>query len=1087
MQHKLCRIVALALTFGAANLFGQATAQIQGVIADPTGSALPEATVKAIQTDTGTERSAVSGPDGTYVLPNLPIGPYRLEASKSGFSTAAQTGIVLQVNSNPTINITLQVGAVTQTIEVTAEAPLIETQTTSIGGIIDNKRILELPLNGRNPVELIQLVGAAVPGGGNGTAGMPGGLNISVAGGQLSGIGYQLDGTMYNNLFDAVNLPFPFPDALQEFKVETSTMTAQNGTHASAAVSASIKSGTNQIHGSLFEFLRNGKMNARNSFAARRDTLKRNQYGGTIGGPIVKNQLFFFAGYQGTKTSSDPADLTGFVLTPAMLAGDFNQCSTFPAAIRDPNGGNFVGRQIPVSRFSPQALAVTKFLPKSGDPCGKVSYGPINKINEHQVLGRVDYNINSKHQLFGRYMATTYKTPPSYALSGNILDSVNGGLDDLAQTAAIGHTYLATPNLVNQFRFAGNRVAVLRFNDDYFSGCDIGVNIYCYVPHQTVVNVTGGFNIGVGTAIQATFIPTFLTLNDDISLTRGNHQFAFGYSGFKYQHSQKANVFAGISFAFNGQTTGLGLADFMTGQISTLTQATPNTVFTNKWGHSLYAQDTWKVTRRLTVNYGIRWEPFLPQALNNGAVYNFNLDDFKAGVRSTVFKNAPPGIKYAGDPGFIGKTGVNRRMNQFAPRVGIAWDPRGNGMTSIRASGGIAYDFPNIQIMSTPATAPPFASTVTTPGPISFANPYGAVPGGNPFPLSGGADAFFVNNGTYVAQQPDAKGPTTYTWNLSVQHQFAKDWMVSASYVGTQSAHIWVSRQLNPAIILPCPNGVLTSCNTTANTNSRRIAQVLNSTTGLKLGPTDMFESGGTSSYNGLILTTQKRLTKGVSFNANYTWSHCIGDVPIGSGVGGAGGTYTDVNDRARDRGNCTTPTLAGGQTLDRRHIFNLTAVLESPRFNDRVVRTFASNWKFSASYRYLSAAYLSATTGIDVALTGAAGQRPNQLLANVLCDNPSPSCWINRNAFANANPVSLGNAGRSNILGPNTFGIDTALSRIFRVKEGMSLEARGEAFNVTNSFRAGPVTTALNNNNFGRILTAQDPRIMQVALKLVF
>jgi hypothetical protein len=311
--------------------------------------------------------------------------------------------------------------------------------------------------------------------------------------------------------------------------------------------------------------------------------------------------------------------------------------------------------------------------------------------------------------------------------------------------------------------------------------------------------------------------------------------------------------------------------------------------------------------------------------------------------------------------------------------------------------------------------------------------------------------------------------------------------MVSASYVGTQSAHIWVSRQLNQAIIRPCPNGVLTSCNTTTNTNSRRLAQVINPTTGLKLGPTDMFESGGTSSYNGLILTTQKRLTRGVSFNANYTWSHCIGDVPIGSGVGGAGGTYTDVNNRARDRGNCTTPTLAGGQTLDRRHIFNLTAVLESPRFNDRAIRMFASNWKFSASYRYLSAAYLSATTGIDVALSGASNQRPNQLLANVLCDNPSPSCWINRNAFANASPGTLGNAGRSNILGPNTFGIDTALSRIFRVKEGISLEARGEAFNVTNSFRAGPVTTALNNNNFGRILTAQDPRIMQVALKLVF
>src|SRR5690349_15481660 len=333
-------LYAVAL-LSAACIWGQATSQIQGVIVDPAGAAIPNAEVKATQTDTGLVRTATSADDGAYVLSNLPIGPYRLEVSKQGFSTYVQTGIVLQVATIPTVNVSLKLGTVSESVQVEANATLVETQTTSVGGLIENQRIVELPLNGRNAVELIQLTGAAVPGGANGTAGFPGGLNISVAGGLLSGIGYSLDGTMYNNLFDAVNLPFPFPDALQEFKVETSTLTAQNGTHAAAAVSAVVKSGTNEYHGDLFEFLRNGDLNARNFKAPRRDTLKRNQFGGTFGAPIKKNKLFYFVGYQGTRTRSDPADRTGFVPTAQMLAGDFSACPTFPSTLKDPNGGIF--------------------------------------------------------------------------------------------------------------------------------------------------------------------------------------------------------------------------------------------------------------------------------------------------------------------------------------------------------------------------------------------------------------------------------------------------------------------------------------------------------------------------------------------------------------------------------------------------------------------------------------------------------------------------------------------------------------------------------------------------------------------------
>jgi hypothetical protein len=1118
--------IFLAVCLCAASLFAQGTSQMQGVVRDESGAAIPSAEVKATQTDTNTVRTTTSGADGTYVLANLPIGPYRLEVSRQGFSTFVQTGIVLQVATSPTIDVSMKVGNVSEQVQVEANAALVETQSTNLGSVIENTRILELPLNGRNAAELIQLAGAAVPAGINGTAGMPGGLNISVGGGLLSGVNYSLDGALYNNPFDAVNLPFPFPDALQEFKVETSALTPEKGTHAAGAISAVVKSGTNSYHGDAFEFFRNGELNARNSFAARRDTLKRNQYGGTFGGPIKKDKLFFFVGYQGTKTRSDPADRTGNVPTDAMLAGDFSGCSTYPANIIDPSTGTaFANKFIDPSRFNAQALAIVKLLPKAKGPCGEVPFGPIQKINEYQTLGRVDYQITDKQTLFFRYMATAYLLPAAFGFSKNLLDSTTGGLDDLAQTAALGHTYLISPTTVNSFRIAVNRVAVHRFNDDYFSPCDLKVsNFYCFVPHQTVVTVTGGPSIGVGTAIEAKFIPTYETLSDDVSLVRGSHQFGFGFSGFKYQHSQYANVFSAASFSFGGlgaglnAGTGVGMADFLLGRVSAMTQGSPNTTFTYKNYFSFYAQDNWKVSRRITLNYGLRWEPFLPQGLNNGAVYNFDWGRFNQGVRSTVFKNAPLGLLYAGDPGFSGLTGVENRYNQFGPRVGVAIDPKGDGKTSIRASVGVSYDFPNIQIMSTPTTAPPFGNALTgIPGPLNFSDPWSTVPGGNPFPGSFGPNTSFIQNGNYVPMDPHAKATTVYSWNFAVQRQIGASWLVSGSYLGSQTIHIWGTEQLNPAVYIAgnCVAGQYGlakdgACSQVANTNFRRLASLANAAEGKYLSYIDMFNSGGTGAYNALLLTAQKRLSKGMSLNANYTWSHCIADINQGSWVGSVGGGLNIANNRRYDRGNCQTQTGTGiNQSLDRRHIINITGVYEVPKFSDKALRWIASDWKLSASYRYLSGAFLTVTTGVDYALNGSSVQRPNLLLADPLVNDAASAAatcgtvapcqpWLNRAAFSTSVPAGqFGNLGRSSVPGPNTWEVDMALSRVFRVHEGQTVEIRGEAFNLSNSFRScigcvggllgGTSVTARNSSQFGQITVADAPRIMQLAAKFVF
>src|SRR5262245_11416948 len=315
--------VVLISVLMCAIVWAQATAQINGTVKDQTGAVLPGAEITVTQTDTGISRSAITDETGAFVLPNLALGPYRLEASLPGFRTHRQTGIVLQVNSNPVINVALEVGQVTEEVEVQANAVLVETRKSGVGQVIENERILELPLNGRNAADLIVLSGAAVQTGTADERTMQGSVKISVAGGLSYGVAFTLDGAMHNNPWDNGNLPLPFPDALQEFKLETSGLSAQNGMHSGGSVGAVVKSGTNDLHGVLFEFVRNSIFNGRNAFAVTRDSLKRNQFGGTVGGPIRRNKLFFFGGYQGTTLRQDPSDNISYVPTAATLAGDF--------------------------------------------------------------------------------------------------------------------------------------------------------------------------------------------------------------------------------------------------------------------------------------------------------------------------------------------------------------------------------------------------------------------------------------------------------------------------------------------------------------------------------------------------------------------------------------------------------------------------------------------------------------------------------------------------------------------------------------------------------------------------------------------
>jgi len=1068
----------------------QSSAQIQGTVQDSSGAAVPSADLKLTQTATGVVRTATTGVDGTYVVPNLPIGPYRLEVSKTGFSTAVQTGIVLQVATNPTIDVTLKVGAVSDQVQVEANGVLVETQATGIGNVIENQRIVELPLNGRLATDLIPLVGGTIPQGQAGSAGFPNTVNIVVAGGQAYGNAFWLDGSLYTDPYMATNMPFPFPDALQEFKVETSALTAQNGVKSGASITAVTKSGTNSLHGDVFEFLRNGDFNARNFFATRRDTLKRNQFGGTVGGPIRKDKLFFFGGYQGTITRQDPTGIVAFVPTPAMVGGDFSACpQDIPAALK----AQFPGNKISPTLYNSSSLLLAKKLPVSNDPCGRVTFGEVTRSNEIQVLGRVDYQASDKSSLFFRYMATTFRQPASLSLTPDeILSSGQGGYDNLAQTAILGHTYLISPSTVNAFRASFSREAIDRFNADYFSGCDLGVQMYCgYLPHQSSFAVTGAFTIGGNTAKAINRLSLY-QLSDDVSLVRGNHQLGFGITVSDTRDNVRGNVFAEGTFSF------ASLPQFLLGTLNSFSDSAPNAIPVNKNYLGMYAQDTWKISPRLTANLGVRWDPFFPFQLTNGAVYNFDLANFIAGKKTQVYANAAPGFTYPGDPGFPGgKGGMNKQWNSFAPRIGLAWDPKGDGRMTIRASYGIAYDFAAGEMFANEANAPPFGNTVTISG-SPFNNPFATNPGGNIFPFTVNKNVPFVPFGTYIAMQPNMKTTEVHLWNLTLQKQVGTDWLFSAAYIGSETEHLWYTYQTNPSQIVPCANGVVTSCNTIANRDSRRVLSLAGYPGSKLIGFLDSFADGGTASYNGLLLSARRRLSRGISADANYTWSHCIGDLTTADSTSGAGAGIVNPNNRRADRGNCQSSESGGTFSSDRRQIFNLSVVAQVPQFSNRMLATVVSGWQVAGIYRATTGGYYTVTLPSDVALSSASGQRPQQVLQNPLCQNPNSSCWINPAAFATPAPGTLSTLGKDNIQGPGFWEFDMSLSRTFRIYEHQSLQIRGEAFNLPNSFRAGVAPPSLSAgspglalsypaSNFGQITSALDPRILQFSMKYVF
>jgi hypothetical protein len=712
----------------------------------------------------------------------------------------------------------------------------------------------------------------------------------------------------------------------------------------------------------------------------------------------------------------------------------------------------------------------------------------------------VDWQVTQNHSLFARYMLSTTFWEPSYTNTGNILATTLGGRDSSVHSLAVGDTMVLSNTMVNNIRLTVNRTNVFRSHAKFFGPEDVGVNTYSHFDDYFVINVTGGFTLGTGTETESFYRPNTYAISDDLTMVRGNHQWGFGAAMSFSDWKTESNVRSAGDFSFNGGVTGLSLADFMLGRVFEYRISTPFRQDITQKYFGLYAQDTWRLSPKLTLNYGLRWEPWFPQQHQNGKIYNFSAERFRAGQRSTVYPQAPPGFTYPGDSGFAGKAGMEPDWANMLPRVGLAWDPSGDGRTSIRTGYGMNSDVIAGQFFFDASGAPPFGLEQRLTQ-TRFDDPWGALGRTNPFPARLGADLPFPQAALFIQVPTDLDTTRIHSWNLGVQRQVGNDMAVSATYLGNYMTNVWGDVTGNPGLIPttgaptgPCtlrtPTGTQTFANcSAAPLDTRRELTQADPSIGQYIGYLDYVTDYGWQRYHGLLLSGQRRAGNGISASANYTLSTCRGLINQGGNPLNVGTGYQQpvsiINPPSNaealfdeDEGPCSnSPT----------HLFNLTASVETPLFRNTAARLLASGWRLSGIFRAQSGLALTVTTGI-LAASGVQGttQRANQVLDDPYGDKTLNN-WYNPAAFAQPAPGTAGNSERNGVVGPARRVVDLSLVRSFRFMNTQRIEARVEAFNAFNWFRWGNPITALNNANFGRIQTADDPRIMQFALKYQF
>jgi hypothetical protein len=1157
--RRVLLVSAFALAIVPAALAQTVTvAQLSGTVVDESGGALPGVEVAVTQTDTGMTRFVITNERGGYVFTNLPVGPYTLLAKLGGFSVFEQTGIVLAVGDTRSVNVTLQIGEVSETITVQADANLVETRNVNVATVVRQEQIVDLPLNGRSVLQLIVLAGSAVA-----TTGLtdnrqyPNAVAISVAGGTGNSTMYLVDGGYNNDPQNNTGNPMPFPDALQEFSVENGVRNARYGMSTGATVNAVTRSGTNSFRGNIFDFVRDHRFNAiryfertENGGLGRDDGLKRNQAGGTFGGPVFKDKLFFFGGTQITNTRIAPLATDVVVPTDEVRRGDFRRIMS--AACRGGNrtlGFPFVNNQVDPALFHPISLKIMSMLPRPDpaldpDGCGRYVLQIPNNSDEQQYIGRLDYQMTQDKRVFGRVFYTKYLHAPLFDKDNPnlLMASGNGGGNDARMlTMASGLDWVVSRNLFAATRVTLQKTATLRLQGEGApTWKSLGSNVFQYTTGKGQDFLAGGTAGWGANQLTGAFYVLTPSIAQDFDWIKGSHSISFG-GVWTRPHTDGDGTFASNgNFGFTGLITsgtsnangGLNMADFVLGLPSSYAHA--GSQLNNQSIHAvgLYLGDVWRMGRNVTMNYGVRWEPYLAARDANGFTQAFSREAFDKGIKSTVYPNAPAGLMFKGDPGFpTNGSNNNNNLAQFAPRVGIVWDPKGDNVQTIRAGVGHYYDSPKLwQYARHPLNAPYGNRTTAVPPPtcappnrngcaIPFADPWAFTPGGDPmanYARQGepvrlpGPDATFPLQGGYVSMPIDVTPMQVTQWNMSYQRQFLTNMMFDVTYMGNNTTHIWTGHEQNPGIYIPgnCQAGQygLTTagpCSNTsaANRQARSLLTLLNPTEGQYYGVNSVAQTFDDTKgwYHGVRFGLQRRFSRGWSVSSNYTFSKCTNQGEPGTDIGNSFPVpITDINSSAPrpDVSSNEGPCLA-----DRRHNFNLSAVLQSRGFGSGFLRALTKDWQSGVIWVARSGSPITPTTTGDFALTGLGQQRPMRV-AGVDPNLPDDQrtwamtgslrslAWFNLAAFAPNTPGLWGDTPKGYLTGPAFWNVDASFSRRIRIQNGHQVELRIEAFNILDHVNWANPTVQIGSTSLtnGRITnTAGDPRIMQFAVKYGF
>jgi len=1099
LSALLTLMLALALPtalLSPPSAFGQlaGTGNIQGTVSDSSGAVIPSAQVTLTNQATGVKHQTLSSGGGVFSFPNLTVGTYNLSATAPGFKTYTRTGIVLEVGSNIGINLNLAVGSTSQEVVVQANGISLQTEDTSFKQTIDQQEINELPLNGRQMTDLIVLSGGAANAPGNDMVGSKNffsSKSISIAGGMGNQTDYRLDGADNNDYMTNVNLPFPFQDAVNQFSVESTAMGAQSGLHPGGEVNVVTNSGTNAFHGTAFEYIRNNWIDATNFFSDSPDQLHQHQFGGTIGGPIIRDKLFFFAGYQRVIHHEQTSDNIAYVPSAANLAGDFSASDATP--LYNPITGDvLVNNHIDPSYFSPVSLALAKFLPQTTDPAGQVTYALPGNYTENQFITRVDANLSPKSTLYGRYFIDGYAHPAAFSPTNALVTTASGNLERV-QSLTIGESYVFSSHTVNSIHITADRRRDNRTPaSDGVSPTAVGVNIYNNDPNFFRFTASSKFNLYCGTCAPSHFNVNTFSIADDVNFVRGRHQILFGGEFARSQFNAGNHYEMNGAFTFSGDFSQRGpgqnltkqpradaILDFLTGALHGFEQSKAQGNSLRAPIPTLYVQDTWKATPELVITAGVRWQPeYMPSDyFHRGST--FNETSFLNNAYSTVYPNSPAGVFYYGDQG-VTKTFTENSIWQFSPRLGLTFNPDGNGKTVLRIGGALIYDEPNFFTAQRNQQNPPFAtaaSTVPTTTPLDFADPWsGGSSPGNPFPQPQipPHDVTFPATAQYIFMQHHFNPPYVIQWTASVQRELGHAWMAQLDYIGNETVHQTWGFPLNPA--------VYTGGSPTANYSKRFRLVLENPVEGAKFtgggGGTVLVADSATASYNGLIATIQHR-TALFTFLANYTWSHCI-DIEDAQGDFAATTVEDPYNPRL-DRANCG---------FDYRGMFNANAVVTS-RFSS--LHGFAgaiiNNWEIGPLLRITDGAPFNITEG-DISGDDVTNDRPSLTGSPVYTGNAiaQNQQYINSDAFAYSANGTFGNLGRNAFRGPKYANLDAEVSRFFPITERTKLDLRIEAFNALNhpNFNS-PSQLSITSSTFGKITGAGAPRIWQGALKFIF